>query len=57
MLQFGLIGMDTRSLYIPTGIDKLEIDGQQHLQYISQFNEKNPLLKVVAESATETIRY
>lgn len=34
MLQLQILGLDTNSLYIPTGIQKLVIDSKLHAQYI-----------------------
>ncbi|XP_043250638.1 fatty acid synthase-like [Colletes gigas] len=39
MLQIKLIGLDTRSLYVPTAIQKLTIDVKTHNNKIRNFNE------------------
>ncbi|XP_063696021.1 fatty acid synthase-like [Culicoides brevitarsis] len=39
MLQIGIIGMDSRSLMVPTGIDKVQIDPKMFLESI-QTNEE-----------------
>jgi len=37
MLQMMILGADTRLLYVPTGIEKVVIDPEEHLKKISQF--------------------
>lgn len=46
MLQLGILGNDTRNLYVPTAIDKIQVNGVQHMKYLEEFTEENPLLPV-----------
>jgi len=41
MLQIMILGMDTRSLYIPTRIQKIVIDTKLHQQKIRNLDPKN----------------
>jgi fatty acid synthase len=41
ILQIQILGKDTRSLFIPTGINKLVIDTKTHLHMIRSMTEEN----------------
>ena len=46
LLQIQILGKDTRSLMIPTSIQKMIIDPKRHLAIIEEFNEETPVLDV-----------
>lgn len=56
MLQMLILQEDTRSLFVPTGIQRLSIDTKQHLKYMQAF-EENHLLPVNASKEMGCIRY
>ncbi|KAK9875949.1 hypothetical protein WA026_011050 [Henosepilachna vigintioctopunctata] len=55
MLQVKILQLDTRLLYVPTGIKKLTIDCKYHLQYVESFGE-NPILPVYISKDAGLIR-
>lgn len=40
MLQFSILGLNTRELYLPTRMQRVVIDPKKHLQYIESLGEK-----------------
>ncbi|KAL3270572.1 hypothetical protein HHI36_021109 [Cryptolaemus montrouzieri] len=55
MLQIQILQLDTRLLYVPTGIKQMVIDPKFHLQYVESFGE-NPLLPVYVSKEAGIIR-
>lgn len=55
MMQLRILQLDTRLLYVPTGIDSLIIDPKRHLEYVESFGE-NPVLPVFMSREAEVIR-
>lgn len=51
MLQLQILLTDTRSLYVPTGIEKLIIDPQLHLNYVKRFQKTSKIPVCVSKSA------
>ncbi|XP_018336345.1 fatty acid synthase-like [Agrilus planipennis] len=43
MLQLPILNMDTRNLYVPTGIERLIIDARRHVQCLQEAGEKPAL--------------
>lgn len=41
MLQFSIVGLKTKELYLPTRIQKVIIDPAKHLETIESLSEKN----------------
>lgn len=56
MLQMQILNVDTRNLYVPTGINRLVIDAKRHISFAQQFGE-TPLLPVHVIKETWLIRY
>lgn len=42
MLQIQILGEDTRSLFVPTSIDKLVINVKKHFLFLQSLPEENP---------------
>ncbi|RLU25189.1 hypothetical protein DMN91_003281 [Ooceraea biroi] len=56
MLQIQILGMDTKSLYVPTGIQKLVIDPKLHAQHIRNLKtEENKQLPVYVYKNYDTV--
>ncbi|XP_032678573.1 fatty acid synthase-like isoform X2 [Odontomachus brunneus] len=55
MLQMHILGTDTRSLYVPTGIKKLLIDPKLHIQHIQNITTEDKQLAVRVYKEFNTI--
>lgn len=42
LLQMKILGKDTKSLYIPTAIQKLVINTEKHFETFEKLNKENP---------------
>lgn len=56
MLQLQILLTDTRSLYVPTGIEKLVIDPQMHLNCAKKLGSENPKIPVYISKEAVSIR-
>ncbi|XP_044764578.1 fatty acid synthase-like [Coccinella septempunctata] len=55
MMQLRILQLDTRLLYVPTGIEKMIIDPKRHLEYVESFGE-NPILPVYISKDSGVIK-
>lgn len=56
MLQLKILQLDTRLLYVPTGIDRLSIDVKKHITYVKSFGEEVAKLPVYLYKESGVIR-
>ncbi|KAF7987806.1 hypothetical protein HCN44_003669 [Aphidius gifuensis] len=55
MLQMKILGMDSRGLFVPTGIQKLVIDATAHFSKIREMPDDNKVFQVVCDETSDTI--
>lgn len=55
MLQLKILQEDSRTLFVPIGINRINIWPKKHDEYVKQFGE-NPLIPVYVNSDADTIR-
>lgn len=55
MLQIGIIAKDSRSLFLPTRIQKIKINTKAHLEAIANLNPNSPYFEVYTVSELSTI--
>lgn len=57
LLQIQILGQDTRSLILPTSIQKMVIDTPMHLEMVASCgSESNPIFEVLVSPELKTIR-
>lgn len=56
MLQMQILNVNSRNLYVPTGIKRMVIDGKAHVTYVQMFGEE-PLIPVYVSKESGLIRY
>ncbi|KAF7995900.1 hypothetical protein HCN44_007007 [Aphidius gifuensis] len=55
MLQMKILGMDSRGLFVPTGIQKLVIDTKAHFNKICEMPDDNKVFQVICDKTLDTI--
>lgn len=56
VMQVSVLSSDTRSLYVPTSIDKIVINSVKHMENLKTYDVSEPLLPVYVYSSINYCR-